>query len=147
MNARSSGDTAESSNTNLKSGELTLAINWSKIAFRGFGDGFFFEDDAACAGFCLFGACEQGMEGLDVEACVEVVLDSFCLGSSGFGIATVALAICGLGVDLLAAWLARRARVTGALGLAQLTEEGSADASALPFRLFVSSLLPSRTIG
>ena len=37
--------------------------------------------------------------------------------------------------------------MTGAFGLAQLTDEGKAEASVLPFLLFGSSLLLCRTIG
>lgn len=59
----------------------------------------------------------------------------------------MALEICGLGDDLLAAWLVLLVLMTGAFGLAQLTEEGKAEASVLPFLLFDSSLLLCRTMG
>ena len=53
----------------------------------------------------------------------------------------------GLGEDRLAAWLARRARLTGASLLAQLADDGKADESVLPIcRFAISSLLLCRRI-
>ena len=83
---------------------MTLAISpSSKLSLRCLG--LFL---APCAAVCLEGALSavMGSDGVDLEGggrLARVLLISSCLGSSDFWFATVALVLCGLGDDLLAA--------------------------------------------
>jgi hypothetical protein len=134
--------------TNRNSGELTLAINSSsKLSLRFHGSFLVPRTDDTLEDALFSGEGTGGVELACGGGLVWVLLVSSCLGSSGFWLATVALEICGLGDDLLAAWLALLVLMTGAFGLAQLTEEGKAEASVLPFLLSGSSLLLCLTIG
>lgn len=87
-----------------KSGELMFTINGSSQLSMRFLGGFVDSGtDNTLAGASFAGVGAGGVELAGGGGLVEVMLVSSFLGSSGFWLATVALEICGLGDDLLAA--------------------------------------------